>query len=387
MVESVNGLAVRQLRTRPLRSLLTGFGIVLGVGMVFGVLLLSGAIRTSFDEIFSSIWGTKDLIVAPRGGLLPDRTLDAIRDTPGVRSAAPMVGATVVRLDASGRPIHGTKGQVNLGGWSATGPQPYDYTWAAGRAARGADEVAVEQDWARDRHLGVGDTLSLGTPSGRRTLRITGILALSGGFDFGGLGYAVMALGPARRLLDMPHGWLQVTVGAKDRGAVDRLQARLRARLGSGADVQTPGDYSDQVKRQLQALDTILYFFAGVALFVGGFLILNSFTMTVAQRIREIGTLRTLGATRRTVRRSVMTEAAALGVVGSVLGLGLGVGLAAGLIVGIRGLGIPVQGIHVSAGDALVAVALGLVATAAGAWWPARRAARVAPVRAARDAA
>ena len=134
--------------------------------------------------------------------------------------------------------------------------------------------------------------------------------------------------------------------------------------------------------QQLNALNIVLSFFSGIALFVGGFLILNAFNMTVLQRMREIGTLRTLGASRRQVTRTILLEAALIGGVGSVLGLALGLALAEGLIALMRGMEMPVGAVHITAGPAVTAVVLGLLVTTFGAAWPARRAGRVAPIRA-----
>ena len=134
-----------------------------------------------------------------------------------------------------------------------------------------------------------------------------------------------------------------------------------------------------EAQKQIAALDVVLYFFSGIALFVGAFLILNSFNMTVLQRMREIGTLRALGATDRRVVRAVLVEALILGVVGSVLGLALGAGLAVLLIQAMKSFGMPVSTVEFSAGAAMAAVITGLVATLAGATWPALRAGRSRP--------
>src|SRR5215216_6631428 len=113
VLRSFNSLALRQLRTRPLRSALTAFGVVLGVGMVFGVLLLVGTIRATFDEVIDSAWGETDLIVMGEGsGTMDEDTLDRIKEVEGVRQAAGMVGGMFTRLDADGSPVKGTKGQM-----------------------------------------------------------------------------------------------------------------------------------------------------------------------------------------------------------------------------------------------------------------------------------
>src|SRR4051794_35445537 len=117
MLRSFDGLALRQLRTRPLRALLTGFGVVLGVGMVFGVLLLVGTIRHTFDDLISSAWGRTDLVIEARAGALTDSALDRTRATPGVRDAGGMVGAVFTRLDARDRPVTGPTGRLFVAGY------------------------------------------------------------------------------------------------------------------------------------------------------------------------------------------------------------------------------------------------------------------------------
>lgn len=387
MIRSIDGLAVRQIRARRLRAILTSFGIVLGVGMVFGVLLLSSTIRKTFDDLISSAWGSKDLIVVAQGGTLPTGDLAKISATPGVRDASGMIGGTVVRLDARDKPVRGAKGRINIAGYdTAANTPPYDLDITAGRTPRTGRETAMEGNWARDHGVRLGSTLRVAAASGTASIRVVGIFTFPNGLSFGGEGTGVMPLYGARDLFAMPAGWHQIVVRADDRGNVGPLRQRLARELGPGVRVDTPAGISDSFKRQVDALNIVLYFFAGVALFVGGFLILNSFSMTVAQRIRELGMLRTLGAPRRMIRRSVLLEAGLLGIIGSALGLLLGAGMAVGLLALIKGLGVPVGDLQISAASVVIAVVLGIGATVVGAWWPARRAAAVSPIAAAQGA-
>ena len=383
MLRSFNSLALRQLRTRPLRALLTGFGVVLGVGMVFGVLLLVGTIRATFDEVIDSAWGETDLIVMGEGsGTLPADTLDRIKDVDGVRDAAGMVGGMFTRLERDGEPVEGTSGQLLIAGYATQGYQPYDFRLIEGRRIGSGVEIMVEQNWARARGYGVGDRVRVAGPTGDQRLPIVGIFRLTSSLNVGGLGYAAMPLGAARRVFDQPTGWMQISIAALDRGEAQALKRSVERVVGAGANVQTPGEFSDQIGEQLQGLNMVLYFFSGVALFVGGFLILNSFNMTVLQRMRELGMLRTLGASRRMATTSVLLEALAIGVVGTLLGLALGLALAAGLIALMRGMDVPVGALEISPGAATTAALIGIVVTLLGAFWPAHRAGHVPPIRA-----
>jgi putative ABC transport system permease protein len=383
MLRSFNSIALRQLRTRPLRAGLTTFGIVLGVGMVFGVLLLVGTIRATFDEVIDSAWGQTDLIVMGEGnGTLPGSAVDDIKRIEGVHDAAGMVGGMFTRLRDDGSPVEGNEGQMLVAGYRPEGYKPYDFRVIEGRNIRSGREVMVERNWARDRGYDVGDTVPVAGPTGRTQLPIIGIFELTSSLNVGGLGYAAMPLDEARRLFDQPNGWMQISIMALDRGEVEVLQRRVERALGQGARVQTPGEVSDELGEQLAGLDIVLYFFSGVALFVGGFLILNSFNMTVLQRMRELGMLRTLGASRRMATMSVLVEALVLGIVGTVLGLALGLGLASGLIALMRGMGVPVGTLDVSTGAIATAAIVGMLVTLLGAFWPARRAGRISPIRA-----
>jgi putative ABC transport system permease protein len=382
MLRSFDALALRQMRTRRLRVLLTGFGIVLGVGMVFGVLLVTGTIRHTFDELINSAWGKVDLVAQSKSyGQLPNRTLTAVRGTQGVSDASPMIGQGLQRLHADGRAIEGQAGRMMVAGLDPAN-FGYSFSFPRGRMVRSGNEIVVDESWAARRGLKVGELIHAGTPAGRATLRLVGIFRFGGGVSFGEQGFAAIPLSTARRLFDQPTGYMQLLIRATDRSNVKPLQRRLQRALGPGVTVKTPQGYSDEIAKQLQSFNVVLYFFSGIALFVGCFLILNSFNMTVLQRMRELGMLRTLGASRAMVTRSVLVEAMSIGAIGSVLGLALGLALGVGLLSLISSLGVPAGSVHVSAGAAVIALGVGLIATAVGALYPARRAGRIAPIRA-----
>lgn len=384
MIGSFNGVTVRGMRTHKLRSALTGLGVVLGVGMVFGVLILVGTIHQTFTQLINSAYGSRSLIVSARsGGTLPDSSLGIIRATPGVKSTGQAIGGSFIRLDARGRPIHGSAGVMWVAGFDMN-ESPYDFQLLHGRGMRSGPEVALEQNWARDHHLRVGDSLAVAAPTGRLVLHVVGIFGFSSGIGFGGQGLAGVPLAYARRVMNQPSGWndVSITTTSTDKKTVAAVQRRLQRSLGRGILVQAPSGLEKQAASQLQALNVVLYFFSGVALFVGGFLILNSFNMTVLQRMREIGLLRTLGASPRMIAGSVLIEALIVGGTGTALGLGLGFGLAQGLVSAMKGMGMPIGSITVSATAPIAAIVLGLLVTVVGALRPARRAGRIPPIRA-----
>ncbi len=242
----------------------------------------------------------------------------------------------------------------------------------------------VLESWANDQDLKAGDELRLVTPVGTRRFEVTGLFQFATGLDFGGQGFATMPIDRARDVMDKGRGFDEIDVvvaGGSD--GIAAVKRDLRGKLEKGAKIATPDAKSDEVEGQLQAFNAILYFFAAMALFVGGFLIFNAFNMTVLQRTRELGMLRTLGATRSMIVRTVLREALVLGVIGCLLGLGLGVLLALGLVKLMRdGLDFPVGEVAFTALPGIAAVACGLITAVFGALLPARRAARTSPIRA-----
>ncbi|HUH81614.1 MAG TPA: FtsX-like permease family protein [Solirubrobacteraceae bacterium] len=384
-VTSLSGMSLRSLRARPLRSLLTAGAIVLGVGMVFGVLLLVGTIHSTFKQLFDSIYGKTDVVVSGQqsAGTLPTSTIERVRAVPGVKAASGNVGSIFRTVDSHGKAGRSRSAQLFTTGVDQSQPEMSSAESVAGRKPiEGRYEIRLDKDWAREHHLHVGGPVRLSTPTGVRTLRVSGLYTFPGGLNLGGYGTAEMAIGDARRVMDKPAGWDEISVQAASGVRPEALRDRISAALGRGVEVATPATKNKENQEQLASLDVVLYFFSGIALFVGTFLILNSFNMTVLQRMRELGTLRALGAGPTRIVRTILTEGVLLAVVGSVFGLALGAALAVLLLKAIQGFGMPVSGVHYSAGAAVEAVLAGLLATMIGAAWPAVRAGRVAPVRA-----
>ncbi len=383
-MRSFGSLAIRQVRARRLRSLLTAAGIVLGVGMILGVLLLTVTIHKTFTDLFDSVYGRTDLIVSGVGGdSVPRSTLAKARAVPEVAEAQGNVTSVFTLVDRSGDVSSDASSRLNVAGEHQAAAQLSDARTVAGRDARSGLEIALQESWADANGLSLGDRVRLATPAGVKRLRVIGLFQFTTGLDFGGQGFARMPLAPARRLMDKPRDFDEVDLVVDGgEGAISRVRNELRGELPRGVKVQTPEGKTDDVEQQLQAFNVILYFFAAMALFVGGFLIFNSFNMTVFQRTREIGMLRTLGAGRWAITGSVLREAALLGLLGAVIGLGLGVALAAGLIELMRALDFPVGDLAFSSYAPVAAAVTGLVTAVLGALYPARRAGRTSPIRA-----
>jgi putative ABC transport system permease protein len=379
------GVGLRSLRARPLRSILTSAGIVLGVGMAFGVLILVNTIHSSFSNLFDALYANTSVIVSGKSsvGSVPAETLGKVRRVDGVEGAAGNVFGVFRLVDDNGEASTGRGATVFVAGTDFDAPDTAGSEIVSGREPSAPGEIELERAWAEQEGLHVGDHLRLATPAGLGELVVSGVFELQTSLDLGGYGTAAMPIAGARRLTDKHGVWDEVNVIAEDGVSTATLQRRIAAVVGPGVEVATPAGKGDQANESMAGLDIVLYFFSGMAVFVAGFLILNSFNMTVLQRIREIGTLRALGASRRRIAVSVVGEALLLAVAGSAIGLALGIVLAEALAAAMRSyFGLPISALEVTPGTAVAAVLVGLLATVAGALHPALRAGRVPPIRA-----
>lgn len=390
-------LALRGLVKRPLRALLTTGGIVLGVGMIVAVLSLSATLLGGFNDLFGTVYGRTDIVVTRdigQGQPLPfdAGVLATVKAAPGVdvSGTTGMVGGTAQLVDERGRTREGADSIIYLGGFEQGKLDAVsDYRVTAGRSASTTGEITLEDGWARERGLGAGDTIRTALPAGLRDYRIVGLFRFTRSVDFGGVTFAAVTLPEAQNAFSMPGKLNQINVRATDRGNVEGLKRDLQRLLPAQMTARTRSDEVKNLSDQLAGLNTFLLFFAGVALFVGAFLIFNAFNVTVLQRTREIGMLRTLGATRLTVTRQVLTEAVAMGIVGSLLGLAAGIAMAVGLIRLMSTVfrGVPFGSLVVPTRAYVTGIITGTLVTALGALWPAYRASRTSPIAAMRQRA
>lgn len=432
-LRSAGGLAWRNVRARPLRALLTAAGIVLGVGLMLGVLLLTTTIDSTFRNLFDSIYGRADLVVAPESdsGKVRDRELRRVARVEGVEGVQGSLQDLFVRVRGNPRvevpdaaagdaapaegvppdapdelppgagppeevapePPRATRpeevsvadedaAELNVSGIDPQAPDTAGLTYSAGREVRSGREIELEENFAEDQELAVGDSVRLATPVGIRRFEVTGLFRFARTFGFGGEGFGRIPLETARRVMDQRRGLDEIAVLVEEGRLVPDVRRAVADVVGRGVDVSTPEARSEEVQEQLRALTVLLLFVAAMGLFVGAFLIFNAFQVTVVQRRRELGMLRTLGAGRGQVVRTILSEAALLGLIGTALGVGLGIALAIGLVALMGAIGFPVGGLSVTPAALVVACVAGIVVTLLGALLPALRAGRTSPLRA-----
>lgn len=384
-----SGLSLRNLRARVQRTLLTAVGIVLGVGIVFGVLTLSDTMSGTFQQLFSRAYGSSDLTVTAAGGSggFDQETVERVRSFEGVGSAAPRysVSSSLIldRKTETGLPEIQSMRLFGVERESAELATGFDL--ARGRFPKGGRELTIDGAAAGGAGLEIGDKVTLGTPAGPREARVVGLLRIPGG-SFGGLAFGMAPLPFVQRAFDKPAQVSGIAVGTADGVPVAELQKRLDGSLGEGLQVERSETRTREVTGQLQGFRLALLFFAGTALFVGAFLVFNALSMTVLERTRELGMLRALGSTRAMIARSVILEAALLGLFGSVIGVLFGYGMAKGLVYLFgRAFLFEITELILSPFALVSAVVVGIAVTVVAALYPALRAGRVSPVEAMRS--
>ncbi|GAA4817150.1 ABC transporter permease [Tomitella cavernea] len=388
-------VALRTLAANRVRLALTVIAVVLGTAFVAGSFVFTDTLHKAFDGVFADVAEGVDVQVStehPGAGGVPDSYGPLLRGLPHVAEVTPQISGPLVLVDARGRPVQ-TGGAPSMGlSYTPPGKAPGDPEPIVAGAPPSADgEVMLNDGAARAAGLHVGDRTQVLVPAkGLQDVTVTGIYAPAA--DTGGYVGIEFTAEQARALFtDGSHvGAFQVaaTPGTAPATLRDEVAAALpdtpEMRVETGAQVR------ERVQSQLDdALRFVNYFllaFGAIALLAGTFIIYNTFSMIVAQRMRELALLRAVGAGRRQIRRSVLGEAAAVGLAGSAVGLAAGIGLAYGLRAALNAadLGLPRGDLAVTARTVVAALALGAFVTVASAWVPARRASAVPPVAAMR---
>ena len=389
----------RLLSDRRARVVLTTGGVVLGVALFTGCLLTTTTASRGFEAFARETTGEADVlatapggasqtITTPRGGELGDTVVEQLEQLPGVERARGLLGVPTVFEGPGGR----TEQRVNFSVAAALigvdlRPEEtlYPVSLAAGRLpAEGADELVVSEKVARTLGAELGDPVQTSTAGGPVVLMTVGILQPVG---IGNLdNVAFTSLSTARRVHGQPDAVTQVAMSLEDGTATDEWLDEHRDLAPDGVVLTDSGEALRLFREQLGALSSAMTVLGGGLLLIGAFLIYLTLSMSVAERTRLYGTLRSLGATRPQVRRVVYAEALTIGGVGTALGLLLGIAVAAGLRAATDRLlslfGGP--GLTLTPWVFVVSAAVGVGVSLLSAMVPARRAARIDPAAAVR---
>ncbi|MFF2398657.1 ABC transporter permease [Streptomyces goshikiensis] len=384
------------------RMALSAVAVMLSVAFVCGTLVFTDTMNTTFDKLFAvtgsnvtvspkAAGGGEEISATGKPDSLPASAVEQVRKANGVKSAeGGVVSMAVTVVNSKNENMGSTTGAPTIAGnWSDNELKSMKIT--SGQAPRGPTEVMIDADTAKKHHLKLGDELRTIAVTGDLRAKISGIAS----FTVTNPGAAVVYFDTAtaqRGLLGSTDAFTHVNVVAKEGVSDEQLKRDVAAAVGADTyKLQTAKEAADSNRKDVGSfLDIMKYVmlgFAGIAFLVGIFLIFNTFSMLVAQRTREIGLMRAIGADSGQILKSVVFEAFLLGVVGSLLGVGAGVGLAVGLmkIMGQLGMHLSTDDLTVAWTTPALGIFLGVVVTIVSAFVPARRAGKVSPMAALRE--
>ena len=387
---------IRGLFARKVRLALTALAILLGVSFVSATYVLTDSVKRSFESVFAQTLSGVDLQVQGASALgdsssparIPDTVVDQVAAVPGVRTAQGFVRTSLAQfVDARGRTIGGG-GPPTFGiSWVDDGP----LRLTDGHRPEGPGQVAMDAGTAAKHGYQVGDRVRVLLSGAAKSYEIVGLFGFGDTTDFGAVTFAAFDLATAQRVFDAGPSVDAVYVQRDANVTTAELRSRIESALGPGYEVLTASEATIQVGKPVRQFlgfftDALLGF-AAIGVVVGAFIIFNTFSILVAQRTRELGLLRAMGATGGQVVRSVVLEALVVGAVASAIGLGIGVMLGVGLLDLLReiGLDLPATSTVLLGRTVFVSLFVGIVVTVVAAAIPAVRAARVPPVAAIAD--
>ncbi|MFF3366191.1 ABC transporter permease [Streptomyces misionensis] len=389
--------ALRNVLAHKARLLMTVLAVMLGVAFVSGTLVFTNTVSDAFQNSSAKGFDQVDVAVQPqyqdskgdKVGKTPDLTqamLDTAGKVPGAASATGVVGGFTAVADKHGKLVGGDWQSRGGNYWGAKDAR---YPLIAGHAPHGRNEVLLDSKSAERAGYQVGDTVRLSVDGPVLTPTVAGIFTTDDGNVTAGGSLALFDTPTAQALFGKNGTYDEIDVKAKPGTGQATLKAQLDRALPAHQVKTTTGkkladDQAKAIADGMSSMKTGLLVFAGIALFVGTFIIANTFTMLVAQRTKELALLRAVGASRRQVTRSVLIEAFVVGAVAGVAGLLAGIGIGAGLraLVGSFGGSMPDGPLVISPGTVAAALVVGVVITMLAAWLPARRAAKIPPVAA-----
>jgi putative ABC transport system permease protein len=395
-------LTLKNLWAHKLRLALTGLAVVLGVAFMSGTMVLTDTLSRTFDELFVTANANTDVVVqqpqtvAPEWGELRERVpaslVDDVRAVDGVDTAVGSVQGYAQLVQADGTVYESDLGTVIGANWIDSSLNPF--TLSSGHAPEALGQAVLDEATVEREGWALGDTVTVLAKGQPTDLTLVGTATFG---DVGGLPGSVLVGtndATAQALFGEPGWYDSVVVAAADGTDDAALASAIDEHLGAGTyDVMTGDDSTatqqEQFREGISFFSTFLLTFALVALFVGTFIIYNTFSILAAQRSRDLAMLRAVGASRRQLLRSLVVESTAVGLVAGALGLVAGVGMSQALKALLAGIGLelPTGPIVVTTGTIVTAFTVGVVVTVVSAFGPAWKASRIAPMAALRDVA
>ncbi|MDF2733234.1 MAG: hypothetical protein K0S92_1872, partial [Desertimonas sp.] len=401
------GVALKGLAARKVRALLTALAVVIGVSMVSGTYILTDTMQKAFDGIFQSSYAQTDAVIGGKevvkgstsgDATVPASLLEKVRSLPEVGEAAGTIAANDANkseiIGSDGKKLGGAGGAPTLGlAHDESHEQFSPLKLKSGAWAKGTGQVVVDAGSAEKGDIAVGETVKVATLGVTKPYEVTGIATFGDVDSLGGATMAIFDLPTAQSLLHKEGSYDGISIQAADGVEPAALMKAVEPLVPASLQVQdAEAQAAADAKETNEGMAFIRYFFLGfgvIALFVGSFVIFNTLSITVAQRTREFATLRTLGASRKQVMRSVVIEGLAIGLLASVIGLLAGLGIYKGLNALFVAIGadMPKSGTVVETRTIVVSLLIGTIVTLLASILPARRATRVPPIAAVREGA
>jgi putative ABC transport system permease protein len=395
------GVVLKGLLGRKVRALLTAFAVVIGVAMVSGTFVLTDTMQKAFDGIFAASYEQTDAVIAGKeivkgsasgAATVPEAMLAKVRALPEVGAA----GGTIAPIESNEAEIFGRDGEaLETGGApsfgvgnDATQPQFSPLKLKTGDWPQGPEQVVLDAGTAASENFKVGDSVAVSALGSKRDYEVTGIATFGEVDSLGGATMAIWDLETAQTLMHKEGRFDGISIAAKEGTSTAELIRAVQPLVPVSLEVKDSQAQAAADAKEVNGIVNIVrYFllgFGGIALFVGAFVIFNTLSITVAQRTREFATLRTLGASRKQVMRSVVIEGLVIGLLASVVGLVAGIGIAKAMNALVGG-DLPEAGMVFALRTIVVSLALGTVITLLASVMPALRATRVPPIAAVRE--
>ncbi len=378
------------------RLFLMATAIILGVAFIAGSYVFTDTLKDAFDVLFEQesnvdVVVRADVEFGYEAGRVPESLVETLEALPGVASVLPSVQGIAQPLDKEGRPIGGM-GPPNLAfSWSEAEAELTEVVLREGRAPQGPLEVAIDVFTARKYEFALGDSIDLLLPSGTRTFTVVGTAGYGDADNLLGATVVLFDVDTAQLFLGFVDEYSQIAVVAAEGADAEDVRQTVEGVLPEGTEAILASEQIEEGREGVESavgfFNTLLLAFAGIGIFVGAFLIQNTYRIVVAQRTRELGMLRAVGATGRQITWLVILEALVVGLLASAVGVGVGVALAVGLRVLLAAIGIdfPQGSLTVLPRTVIVAMAVGTVVTVLSAILPARKASKIPPVAALRE--
>jgi putative ABC transport system permease protein len=385
------------------RLIATAVSVLLGVAFMSGTQVLTSSVSASFDKVFADVYASIDVVVrstnevdtpfGPERTRISEAVLPTLVGVPGVEAAEGQVVGQIRVLDKDNQPLVSAQGPPNFGLNWLTSPALNGWTIVDGTSPVAPSDIVLDAKSAKDGNYAVGDTVNVSITNGVQPFKVVGIAKFGKLETWGGAQAALFATTTIQTLVGEPGMYDWISVAGQNNESQTQLSDEISKVIPPGTEAITGAEFTEESQSAFQKIigifSTFLLVFALIALFVGSFIIYNTFSIIVAQRTKELALLRALGASRGQVLRSIILEALFVGLIASIIGVGFGILLAIGLNKLMQSIGFsgPDTPIVIPPVAVFVSLLVGTIITLVSALFPARRAATVPPIAAMRDVA